>query len=279
MQNSGMNGMMELVVIDIDGTLIRSDLTIGERTLDAIAEVKRRGIAITFATGRMISAARRYIEQVGVRLPIIALNGALVGKHRDGDAVLHTPIIEEHFAKMLPMLAQSEAATTIVQGDVAFGWNIDDFLRERLSSWIVNICEISPHDSPPQPTIAMVAGKEIPVKNTAEQLRTISIDKEIQLFLFPSIRYYPMWYLELRAAGVDKGTGLAALRNSLGIDKQDVLVIGDYLNDLPMFEEAGMRTAVSNAHADVVAAADYVSPLSCDRDGVGEILEKMVIAR
>ena len=267
---------IELAVIDLDGTLIRSDLSVGERTLAALREAKNRGVKITIATGRMIAASFDYAEQIGVQVPMIALNGALVQSHNNGNPLAHCPILKKSFAQILPVIADTKAAATVVLGDESFGWNIDDFTRKRLAAWIVNIKDIAPEDSPCEPTIVMVAGYEEPVRETTERLKALDV-ADVQFFLFPSMRYYPMWYLEIRGAGIDKGSGVKMLREKLGIPKERILVIGDYLNDLPMFAEAGIKAVVANAHIDAIEAADYVSPLSNDRDGVGEIVEKFIL--
>jgi len=267
---------IELVVIDLDGTLVKSDLSVGERTIAAVERARKIGVEITFATGRMVSASKKYAEILSINLPMIALNGAIVQQHNNGSPIFHRKIEENIFLKILPIIKDSSGAVTIVFGDDAFGWNIDDFTKKRLSSWIVDIKEISPREISAEPTIVMVAGEEKSVRETAEKIFALEI-ANLEAFLFPSIRYYPMWYMEIRAGGVDKGLGVRALRENLGLKKEKILVIGDYLNDLPMFAESGISAAVSNAHEDVINAADYVSPLSCDQDAVADILENVVL--
>jgi hydroxymethylpyrimidine pyrophosphatase-like HAD family hydrolase len=81
--------------------------------------------------------------------------------------------------------------------------------------------------------------------------------------------------LEMSAAGVSKGSGLAALCESLGIAADDVLAFGDMPNDLPMLRWAGHSVAVANAHPTVLAAAGEVTA-SCDEDGVARVLERLL---
>jgi len=266
---------IKLIAIDVDGTLVRSDLSIGERTLRAIEKSKDAGILVTLSTGRMVSATERYLHELSIDMPIVALNGSIV-KGLDGDVpVYHEPLPEKAFDSILPVLSKSVGATILVRCDSSFGWNIDERLKEILSSWIVGIEDISPEESPRKPTIAMVAGMENLMRDTFDEIKKLELEG-IQYFLFPSIRYYPMWYLEVRAANVDKGSGLKALCKKFDIEPDETLAIGDFLNDLSMFEFAGHTAAVANAHQDVIDVADYVSPLSCDRDGVAEIIEKLV---
>ncbi|MCD6595123.1 Cof-type HAD-IIB family hydrolase [bacterium] len=269
---------VELIIIDLDGTLLRSDSTVGKRTIDAIGKAKGQSVAVSFATGRMVSASKKYAKMLNINLPMVALNGTLVKGIDGAKPIFHRPIAESIFKKLLPELARSEATITIVLGDSSFGWNIDENIRSKLSSWIVGIQDIEPEQSPAEPTIAMVAGDEKPVRQTYEKIVKLGID-DIHFFLFPSIRYYPMWYMEIRSSGTDKGAGVEALQKYLGIAPENTLVIGDYVNDLPMFEKASVCATVSNAHQNIIDIADYVSPLSCDQDGVGEIIEKFVLEK
>jgi hydroxymethylpyrimidine pyrophosphatase-like HAD family hydrolase len=98
---------------------------------------------------------------------------------------------------------------------------------------------------------------------------------DIEHFMFPSIRYFSMHYIEYRARGTNKGRGLAMLRKSLGIPRESVLAIGDYLNDIPMAEESGIFAVPANALEEVRAVADYISPSSNDEGAVAEILEEL----
>jgi hydroxymethylpyrimidine pyrophosphatase-like HAD family hydrolase len=83
-------------------------------------------------------------------------------------------------------------------------------------------------------------------------------------------------YVEICPANVDKGTGLAVVAESVGVDPQDVLVFGDMPNDLPMFAWAGWsRVAVANAHPSLMAVADEVT-LTNDQDGVAVYLDKLL---
>jgi hydroxymethylpyrimidine pyrophosphatase-like HAD family hydrolase len=83
-------------------------------------------------------------------------------------------------------------------------------------------------------------------------------------------------YVEICPPGVDKGTGLSVVAQSVGVDPADVLVFGDMPNDLPMFAWAGWsRVAVANAHPSILAAADEIT-LANDDDGVAVYLDRLL---
>ena len=78
--------------------------------------------------------------------------------------------------------------------------------------------------------------------------------------------------LEISAAGVDKGSGLARLCATLGAGPDDVIAFGDMPNDLSLLGWAGRAVAVANAHASVREAADELAPAN-DDDGVAVVIE------
>jgi hydroxymethylpyrimidine pyrophosphatase-like HAD family hydrolase len=82
-------------------------------------------------------------------------------------------------------------------------------------------------------------------------------------------------WVEISPPGVDKATGLSIVAHELGVDPADVLVFGDMPNDVPMFQWAGHRVAVANAHPEILALADEVT-LSNDRDGVAIYLDLLL---
>ena len=82
-------------------------------------------------------------------------------------------------------------------------------------------------------------------------------------------------FVEIAAAGITKASALASLCERLGIAASAVIAFGDMPNDLPMLAWAGHSVAVTNAHTDVLAAADEVTATNED-DGVALVLERLL---
>jgi hydroxymethylpyrimidine pyrophosphatase-like HAD family hydrolase len=82
--------------------------------------------------------------------------------------------------------------------------------------------------------------------------------------------------LDIMAAGTNKGTAVAEVRKFMGLTKEQVCVFGDYINDLAMFEEAGLTVAVANAHEELKSKALYVTDTN-DRAGVARALEALIL--
>ena len=87
---------IRLIALDIDGTLVGEDLVIGPRTLAAVDEASRRGIHVSLVTGRMAASATPFAEALGLRSPVVAMQGALIrtmpavpGSDRPGRLLYH----------------------------------------------------------------------------------------------------------------------------------------------------------------------------------------------
>jgi hydroxymethylpyrimidine pyrophosphatase-like HAD family hydrolase len=79
------------------------------------------------------------------------------------------------------------------------------------------------------------------------------------------------WALLVRRAGIDKGTGIAWLAEHYGISLDEIVAVGDWMNDIPMLERAGLSFAMAQAPEDVRVAADAV--LESDHESGGAIAE------
>ena len=265
-----------LIAIDVDGTLIDSKTLLRDDVIDAIAKARDGGTLVTLSTGRMISAAREYIDALGITLPIIALNGALIGwPGNDRNLVYHEPISRSSAAALLEMAWRSDSTLVSVCGDRALARNITDLTAPALASWIVNIEEFDNLEAmgDMDASTILVAGEKNAVRELFSEMSRLNLN-DIEQFYFPSIRYPAMHYLEFRAIGTNKGKALNMLGRYLDIERESILSIGDYLNDIPMADESGIFAAPSNARDEVRAVADYVSPLSNDEGGVAEIIDR-----
>ena len=83
--------------------------------------------------------------------------------------------------------------------------------------------------------------------------------------------------VEVTAAGVNKGTALLALGRALGIQREQILAIGDSENDRAMLREAGVAAVMANAMPSIRSLADLVSRQDCDHDGVAELFERLSV--
>ncbi len=258
--------MPRLAAIDLDGTLLRSDGTVSERTRGALRRASAAGIEIAIVSARGPRGVAEIADAVGLSGTAICGNGAMV-------LDLETREIDRVRAM------ETEVALGLVHGlrerlpGILFAVERETFAHEPgFSAWdweppsgtrVADAVELL--DEPPTKLIIRHTGHE--VEAVAAIARELAGD-DAAVYLSGD------WVVEVSAAGVNKAAALAELCEEVGISRDDVIAFGDHLNDVPMLAWAGYAVAVANAHPDVIEIADEVT-VSNDEDGVAVVLERV----
>ena len=259
-----------VVASDLDGTLVRSDGTISDRTVTALHAAEAAGATVVFVTGR----PPRWMAPVAARTRhtglAVCANGALVYDLRAQQVVERFPLAVELAREVVLVLRRAlPAAGFAVETEQGFGH--EPAYRPR-------------YDVPSDVRVAAIeALLDLPVvkllvrdeERASDELlaaaRTVLGDLAEVTHSTPS----GGGLLEISAAGVSKATTLARLCAQRGVPAEQVVAFGDMPNDLPMLAWAGASYAVANAHPDVLAAVARHTA-SNDDDGVARVLERLL---
>lgn len=263
-----------LVATDLDGTLLGPDGVLSLRSAAALQAVAAAGVTVVFATGRPPVVAGREVEAAGsgVHYGVMA-NGTIVCTLPDA-TVLRTVRFPARVAvgAVRSLRAHDPELGFALATDAAF--TAEPGFHERMPVR-------STGDTVPDALV----GHEI----ADEALKLIAFHPrhgahDLMHLLPPvlghglSVNHMGADAVEIAPAGADKGVGLSWLCEHLGVHRDDVMVFGDEVNDLPMFAVAGHRVAVANANETVRAAADEVTASNAD-DGVAVVLERLLRGR
>lgn len=267
--------MTKMVASDIDGTLLRSDRTVSDRTRAAVAAAERAGILFVLVTGRPPRWLAPVRDQLDHRGLAICANGALVMD-------LHTEQVVQHHAFDAEIGMKVLSALRGMDGDLGFGVEWPDgfghesgYPRGVRQSELVpgaafDITEDADFFDRPVIKILVRAGKA-----ASQELA----DRAIQAVgAMATVTWSSVGLLEVSAAGVDKASALRSLAESHDIVPEDIVAFGDMPNDLAMLQWAGTGIAVANAHQLVLDAADDTT-LSNDEDGVAVVIEALLEGR
>lgn len=263
--------MIRVVASDLDGTLLRGDLTVSERTRAAIHDARRAGVTFVAVTGRPPRSVRSLNDRLGLEGIAICANGALV-YDLDSDTVQDQTLLA------------AEAAARIVRGlreaapEVAFAWeDAEGFSCEptwgRDPLTPTNQAGFGdPLELVRAPLLKVLARHpDMDFDELAERARQVAGDEAV-------VTWSTRQVVEVSAAGVTKAYALERVCARLGVAPAEVLAIGDMPNDLTMLAWAGRSVAVANADPEVLAAADEVTATNED-DGVALILERLLASR
>jgi Cof subfamily protein (haloacid dehalogenase superfamily) len=259
---------VRLAAIDLDGTLLRSDGTISQRSRDAIRAVRDAGIVVVIVTARGPASVTDLARDAGIGGSAICSNGGLIVDLATG-AILRERLLETETAvrlvhalrERLPgiVFAVEHEAFAHEPGFAAWGWEPPAGTR------VANALELL--EDPATKLILRHTDHEVEV--IAAVARDVAGDAL-------TVVQSGGEAVEVTAVGVNKAAGLAEVAAEHGIDQADVIAFGDYPNDVPMLSWAGRGVAVANAHAEVLAVADEVTG-SNDDDGVAVVLERLAV--
>jgi Cof subfamily protein (haloacid dehalogenase superfamily) len=271
-------GLPKLVATDLDGTIVRSDDTVSERTTAALHAVRAYGIPVVGVTGRgprLLDISRRDLPAAAY---LVCAQGAHVVDLSGGPGACAEPVTlyatEMAGAVVAGVVATVEEVTGPLSVLVEPAAMVDTFLLGELHpSWryadAVHPCTRSEAFAAPL-LKAFIHSERYGADDLLALARGTVWPEVVEL------TQAGLGYVEICPAGVTKASGLAIVAAHIGVDAADVLVFGDMPNDLPMFRWAGWgRVAVANAHPTLLAAADVVT-LSNDEDGVAVYLEALV---
>ncbi len=258
----------KLIASDLDGTLVRSDNTIDDRTRRAIAAAEAAGATVVFCTARPHRGLTELARETGHRGVAICNNGAMLWDLHT-ESVLEASPIEPAIAQKLVALLEAEMPGGAWAVERAGGFGHEP---EYITRWPIpdNAAVDAVHGLIAEPAVKlMLRHRDLSADVLLERARaTCGHLAELSHSSTTDA------LLEIAAAGVSKATALARLCEQRDIDPREVIAFGDMPNDLPMLTWAGHGVAVANAHPDVRAAADEVTA-SNDESGVALVLERL----
>lgn len=263
-----------LIATDLDGTLLNSRGEVSPRTIAALRAAHEAGVIVVFATGRPPMVAAREVAAVGpaVRYGVMA-NGSMICTLPDGPTL---------FTIGFPSALAVEAIRRLRAHDPRFGFAL---ATDRGFTEEVGFAERMPVQHRNETVDDVLNGHD----GAIEAIKLLAFHHRHSalelLDIIPPIvgadlvvSHMGTEAVELGPVGADKGAGLRWLCAHLEIDAADVMVFGDEINDLAMFEFAGHSVAVANAAPSVRAAASEVTASNED-DGVAEVIEFLLADR
>ncbi len=264
-----------LIATDMDGTVLRSDVTVSDRVRDALAAARDAGWVVAPVSGRMPITLRGVAEAAGMRDYALAGNGA-VGLHLGESGWLFERTMEVS-AQSEFVLRMREKVDGLMVAAVRDGG--DTFWPQRgyLSMMDAgdhgrDISKAVEHDL--DDVLSEPAVKLVLRRPDVEAVELLGIADELAVpGISVSISGAP--FLEVAAAGVSKATGLALLCEMLGVEQRNVVAFGDHINDIEMVSWAGFGVAMGNAVPELHRVADEVAPTN-DDDGVAVIIERLL---
>jgi Cof subfamily protein (haloacid dehalogenase superfamily) len=267
-----------LLAVDLDGTLLDAAGAVHAKDRDAIAQLAAKGVPTTIITGRLFSGTRAIAHQVGARGAVGCVDGSHLVDVTSGKDLFHGGLREGEATKIREVLAAHDAAAFVfAQDQIVYDdrgepylayvrtWSVDQVWTERVTE--------HSHWSLAAGVTALVCVASQEVITSLEQALKNALGDDVFTIAFPigRIDVKETWGMVVRAAGYSKGTALTWLARHYGVSPREVVAVGDWFNDIPMFEAAGRSFAMAQAPRQVKGAAtDQLEASTWTGGGVAE---------
>lgn len=269
-----MTNTIQLIAIDLDGTLLNSQHQMTERTEKALRAAVEKGIHVVLATGKTRNAAQKIIAQLGLTSPGIFLQGLAV--YNGDGGIKHQTHLNPAIARQVITFAEDRGFTVLAYSGTSVyarkrNQDIDVILSydEREPEYVGALQNIV-NTTPINKLLAMDMKDRKRVAALRWQLK-MQLDRAADLTqaAIPEM-------LEIIPPGTSKGAALKVLLKDLQIPAENVLALGDGENDIEMLQLAGIGVAMGNAQQRIKDMADYVAATN-DADGAAEAIEKYAL--
>ncbi|GAA5417594.1 5-amino-6-(5-phospho-D-ribitylamino)uracil phosphatase YcsE [Paraliobacillus ryukyuensis] len=240
---------IRLIALDMDGTVLHTDHTISKENERAIKQAIAQGVEVVFATGRHFSTCKAYAASLGINY-LITVNGGEIWTI-NGELLDRNTLSKEAVAKYQKLYNRYQPWTWLVSKDRV--WRNEQPDRLENDTWLKFGFDVSDD------------------KVRENMIQELSEEKSIELSNSSPTN------IEINAVGVNKAKAIEKLCAKLDIEMNQVMAMGDSLNDIKMIQEAGFGVAMENAQDEVKKVAEWVTTHHT-KDGVAEAIDKWLLS-
>ncbi len=283
---------IRLLALDLDGTLLDSHGRITEGNRAALEEARAYGVRVALVTGRRFRDARPIALELGVDVPLIAHNGVLTKHAQTLETVAALPLPLAAARKALQVGRAAGADPLLSDDHEGLGLLVYDHLRgdnraaQAYVSWSRRI-----HGDEGDEAVRQVDSLEeyldhepvhLAFSGRCNEMQTLGtlvrseLGSDVRVFLttYPNRDFALLDVVHPQAS---KGVGVAAAAAELGVSREEVMAIGDNLNDLEMLSYAGTGVVMGNAESSLHEIEGLYMTTANDDDGVARAIEKFIL--
>lgn len=266
---------IKMLALDIDGTLLNSELKLSSKNKASIQKAQANGIKITLCTGRPFNGIRWLIDDLGLdntQNEVVTYNGAVIQRYSDGKISYKSTISLGHF-KQINSLANEIGLGIHAMGlnnMYTFNTSIHPLtVRESyLGNLPINVINPNIGQLPEEIIKLMVVGNPEKINHLIPELKTMFGE------MF-SITRSEDFYLEIMAKNQDKAQALKLVLEKNDYSTEELMAIGNNENDIRMIELARVGVAVENSIPQLKKVSNYITS-SNDQNGVAHAIEHLL---
>ncbi len=277
-----------LLAIDLDGTLVDSHGRPHAEDVRAIRAALAQGVNVTIATGRLYSGTRAIADELGLHHAIACVDGSHIVDSASRATLMHVGLSESAALSLRDEFARTDLVSYVLAMDgVSYDPRGEPYLP-YVATWSKNV---RPHEDVLRPELWSVPGGVSAVVGVGSRTQIDHVADFVDCHLRGSVQVTRFsvgslggpnrWALIARVAGLTKGSALRWMAERQGVSLSETVCVGDWLNDVPMFEVAGRSYAMGQSPREVrERATDVLEETGEKGGGVARVLaEAFGVAR
>lgn len=290
--------MYKLIAIDLDGTLLNSHGEVTENTKKFLKKCSEKGIEIVLASGRPVDSIKVILEEIGCGRYFIAGNGALIYDIQEDKVVYENFLKKEKVLEIIKICEENSITYNVYEDKTILTTNLkynvlyyhkENLKKEEEKQTHINIVEnmysyIKGMDEGKFLKIT-ICDENIKIFNSIlkkikkiENVDILEVSHMSRKIIKQGTEEVPIeyFYTEISAMNVNKWSAIEFLMKKLNIKEQEVIAIGDNMNDKEMIQNAGIGIAIEGSTPQITQIADYITS-SNNNEGVAKALEKYIL--
>ncbi|MHB8929090.1 MAG: Cof-type HAD-IIB family hydrolase [Melioribacteraceae bacterium] len=271
---------IELVVFDLDGTLLDDNGNLGEETKALVKELSKLGVKFSIATGRLLSAVTEYADLLEIEIPLITLDGTLIQRTPSKESIFESYLPKKYVSRALRLADKYLLKIALCHNSAIYFTEENSHVPLFLNKFGAKYQQVTSYENFLDETleIVIVGDYQESVKYVAKKM-TFPYTIGIRSSYYKSQTYGGTYYLEIRKMGCSKGKGLRKLLSHLKIKMNNTAVFGDWYNDKSLFDTDALKIAMANAVPEIKKMADIVTKRTNNEDGTAEFLKMLLQAK
>jgi len=268
---------IKLIVTDIDGTLLNDNGELGIESKKLLKELMKENVIISLATGRLHSATADIAKELSLNGFVISLDGALIKNYVNDKTLFESFLKISQVRKAIAISENLLINFVLCHTSAIYYTEYNSVIPSLLSKYGAFYTRVDSYNDYISGTLEIVCSSDI--KNSIKQMEekfnfpySIGCDTSY----FRSKKNENIYYLEIRKAGSSKGKALVRLLKHVSIKPLQAAVIGDWYNDITMFQTKAIKVAVANAIPELLNTADIITTKSNREDGTAEFFEMVL---
>lgn len=265
------------IVTDIDGTLLNDYGELGLENKKLILELMKEDVLISLATGRLHSATNDLAKELSLNGYVISLDGAVIKEFKNDKTIFESFLKARHVKKAISISNDLLVNIVLCHSNSIYYTEYNSLIPSLLSKYGALYQQVSSYEEYLSGTLEIVCASDMKgsIKKMEERFN-FPFSVGCTTSYFRSKKNENIFYLEIRKAGSSKGKALERLFRHIFIKPEQTAVIGDWYNDITMFQTKALKVAVANAIPELRNEADFVTGKDNNEDGVAEFFEMVL---